>query len=131
MNRSALAAILWLRWRLMYNQSLRRGGLGAVLAVLFAAGSAVVAAVCFTGALAAALSMARGASPASIEGIWFAVTCAFVFFWMIGLVTELQRAETIELERLMHLPVRLGPLFIVNYVASHFTPSIVVFVPAT
>jgi ABC-2 type transport system permease protein len=130
MIRSTLATILWLRWRLLYHQSLRRGGLGAVLAVLFVAGAAAVAAVCFVAALAMALWTARGASPASIAGLWFGVTCAFLFFWTIGLVTELQRAETIELERLMHLPVLLGPLFVVNYLASHFTPSIVLFVPA-
>ena len=34
MNREQLKTILWLRWRLMCNQSRRGGGLGAVIAVI-------------------------------------------------------------------------------------------------
>jgi hypothetical protein len=48
---------------------------------------------------------------------------------MIGLLTELQRSETIDLQKLMHLPVALGQMFTVNYVVSHFTLSIVGVVP--
>ena len=63
-------------------------------------------------------------------GIWFGVTVLFLFFWMIGLLTELQRSETIDLQKLMHLPVALGQMFVVNYLVSHFTLSIVLVVPA-
>jgi len=69
------------------------------------------------------------AKPAVIMGIWFGVTAVFLFFWLIGLFTELQRSETIDLQKLMHLPVALGQLFVVNYLVSHFTLSIVVMVP--
>ena len=60
---------------------------------------------------------------------WFGVTAFFLFIWMIGLLTELQRSETIDLQKLMHLPVALGQMFTVNYVVSHFTLSIVLIVP--
>ena len=48
---------------------------------------------------------------------------------MIGLLTELQRSETIDLQKLMHLPVALGQMFAINYLVSHFALSIVFFVP--
>ncbi len=48
---------------------------------------------------------------------------------MIGLLSELQRSETIDLQKLMHLPVALGQLFVINYLVSHFTLSIIVMVP--
>ena len=61
--------------------------------------------------------------------VWFGVTVFFLFFWMIGLLTELQRSETIDLQKLMHLPVELGQMFTVNYIVSHFSLSIILVVP--
>src|SRR5690606_16860758 len=46
------------------------------------------------------------------------------------LITELQRSESIDLQRLMHLPVHLGQIFVVNYAASHMAVSVLLFVPA-
>ena len=62
--------------------------------------------------------------------IWFGVTVGFLFFWMIGLLTELQRSETIDLQRLMHLPVSLGHMFVVNYLVSHFSLSLTRLLPS-
>jgi ABC-2 type transport system permease protein len=129
MNREQLKTILWLRWRLMRNQWARSGGFGAVMAIIASLGAIVIAATGFVCALLGAAFGLGGARPLVITGIWSAVTLAFLFFWMIGLLTELQRSETIDLQKLMHLPVALGQLFVVNYLVSHFTLSIIVMVP--
>jgi hypothetical protein len=131
MNWSQLKTILWLRWRLTRNQWARGGGLGAVIAVLAGLGTIVIGVVCFAGAavLGAVFGQTQ-AAPNVIMGIWLGLTAAFLAFWMIGLLAELQRSETIDLQRLMHLPVGLGQMFIVNYIASHFALSIIVAVPA-
>ena len=129
MNREQLKTILWLRWRLMRNQWSRTGGLGAVIAIFVGFGAVVMSAGCFIAALLAGLFGLADAKPPVIMGVWFGVTAAFLFFWMIGLVTELQRSETIDLQKLMHLPVVLGQLFVVNYLVSHFTLSIIIMVP--
>ena len=129
MNAEQLKTILWLRWRLMRNQWARGGGLGAVLAVLISLAAIVVAVGGFTAALLGAAFGLKDAAPAVITGIWFGVTAAFLFFWLIGLILELQRSETIDLPKLLHLPVALGQLFVVNYLVSHFTLSIIVMVP--
>ena len=130
MNWDQLKTILWLRWRLMRNQWRRTGGLGAVLAAIVAVGAVVLGGVSFVGALLGAAFGLGEVKPLVVMGIWFGLTVAFLFFWMIGLLAELQRSETIDLQRLMHLPVALGQMFVVNYVASHLTLSIILLVPA-
>jgi len=129
MNREQLKTILWLRWRLMRNQWARQGGLGAVIAVLVGFGAFVMAAACFMAALLGAAFGLGNATPAVIMGVWFGATAVFLFFWMIGLLTKLSRSETIDLQKLMHLPVALGQLFVVNYLVSHLTLSIIIMVP--
>jgi hypothetical protein len=84
----------------------------------------------FGGGIAAGALLLREAKPDTIRWVWFGVTVAFLLVWLIGLVAELQRSESIDLQRLMHLPVALGQIFTFNYVASHFTISIFMFVPA-
>jgi len=129
MNREQLQTILWLRWRLMVNQWARHGWLGAVLAVLAGFGALVTAAGGFVGALLGAAFKLGDAPPKVILLVWLAATVAFLFFWLLGLLAELQRSEMIDLPKLMHLPVALGQLFVVNYLVSHFTPSIIIMVP--
>ncbi|MBI3849950.1 MAG: hypothetical protein HY298_06620 [Verrucomicrobia bacterium] len=129
MNWEQLKTILWLRWRLTRNQWSRSGGLGAVLAVLVGVGAFVLGALSFTGGLLGAIYGLRQASPFEVMIVWLIVTSAFLFFWMIGLLTEIQRSETIDLQRLMHLPVALGQMFVVNYVTSHLALSIILMVP--
>ncbi len=130
MNWEQLKTILWLRWRLTVNQWKRSGGLGAVLAAIVGIGAATASVIGFIVGLIVGITAMRDASPAAIMGVWAGFTGVFLFSWMIGLLAELQRSETIDLQRLMHLPVLLGQMFVVNFVASHFVFSVIVFVPA-
>jgi hypothetical protein len=130
MNWEQLQTVLWLRWRLTRNQWARSGGLGAIIAVVAGLGAIMLGGLCFVGSLLGAAFGLAQASPTVIMGIWFGVTAGFLFFWMIGLLTELQRSESIDLQRLMHLPVALGQMFVVNYLVSHFAISIILAVPA-
>lgn len=130
MNREQLKTILWLRWRLTRNQWQRAGGFGAVMAVIVAVSAVVLGAATFIGGLLGGALGLDGAKPEVVMGIWLGVTIAFLFFWLIGLLAELQRSETIDLQRLMHLPVALGQMFVINYVASHLALSIILMLPA-
>lgn len=129
MNWSQLRTILWLRWRLTKNQWSRGGGLNATLTLIAALlGVSIGLAGCIGGILAGSLALAN-APPQVLLLVWDAIIGTFLFFWMIGIVTEIQRAEAIDLSRLLHLPVSLKGVFVVNYLASHFTLSIIVFLP--
>jgi hypothetical protein len=130
MDWNQLRTILWLRGRLIRNQWSRSGKLNAVLTMIAVAiGYVIAVAGAFGGILAGALALAK-ASPLVIMVVWDLIVGAFLFFWMIGVVTELQRSETIDISRMLHLPVSLKDIFLVNYVASHLTFSIILFLPA-
>jgi hypothetical protein len=45
-------------------------------------------------------------------------------------MVEIQRSESVDLEKLLRLPVTLQQVFVFNFAASHFTPSIIILVPA-
>lgn len=130
MNWNQLNTILWLRWRLTRNQWMRSKGLGAVIAAIVAGGIFVIGGAIFVGALLGGIFGLSQAAAAVVWGAFLGVTLAFLFIWMIGLLQELQRSETIDLQRLMHLPVALGQIFVINYLASHLAAGVILGVPA-
>jgi ABC-2 type transport system permease protein len=130
MNWEQLKTILWLRWRLTGNQWRRTGGLGAVFAAVILAAGLGLGTITFAGGLLSGALAMREGKPDVIMLVWLGVTAVFLFFWLIGLLSELQRSETIDLQRLLHLPVALGQLFVVNYLASLASLSIVLALPA-
>ena len=129
MNWNQLKTILWLRWRLSRNQWSRGGQINAVLTMIITAiglGISVIGGI--AGVLIGSLAMAK-VEPATLLLIWDIIILAFSFFWLIGLISEIQRSETIDIGRMLHLPVFLRDIFIINYLTSHFTPSVVLFLP--
>jgi hypothetical protein len=60
---------------------------------------------------------------------WDGVLLAFAFFWMIGLITELQRTEPLSLSKFLHLPVSVNGAFLINYISSLLRLSLIMFVP--
>ena len=130
MDWSQLGTILWLRWRLSRNQWCRGGKLNALLTTIAVGiGLAIGAAGGLGGVLAGTFALAK-ASPLVMLAVWDGIVAAFLFFWMIGIVTEIQRSETIDIGRMLHLPISLRGIFLVNYLASHLTLSIILFLPA-
>ena len=130
MNWSQLRTLLWLRWRLTRNQLTRGSSFGLVLVIL---ASVVMGAIVLGGAVAGFLlgwKALRGRTPLDLLVVWDVVTVVFLFFWLMGLVSELQRSESIDLSRLLHLPVSLRDVFVLNYVASHFSFLFIVGTPA-
>ena len=130
MNRDQLKTILWLRWRLTRNQWRKGGNVGAAIAGIVLVVGLILAACTFTGAIVVGVLALGSAKPVVVMGVWLGLSVVFMFFWLIGLISELQRSETIDLQRLMHLPVQLGQIFVINYAASHLTMSILVMLPA-
>lgn len=129
MRWSQLRTIFWLRWRLTRNQWSRSGPLDVVISMIAVAGVLVIGAVGgIVGVLAGALGLAK-ASPLVMLGVWDAIIGAFLLFWMIGIVSEIQRSETIDVGRMQHLPISLRDIFLINYLASHLTFSIIMFLP--
>ena len=130
MNWEQLKTIIWLRWRLSSNQWKKSGGLGGAIAAIIAVGAVALSLISFVGALLIGALAMNKAPAMGVMGVWLGVSIVFLFFWAIGVIAELQRSEIIDLRRLLHLPVGLGQIFCVNYVASHFALSIILLGPA-
>ncbi len=124
-----LRAILWLRWRLSRNQLARGGKVNAALTVLFALlAVAMVVGGAVGGFLLGAFAL-RKLSPDGLLLAWDALALVFLLLWGVGVLVEIQRSETIDLGRLLHLPVSLPEVFAFNYVASHLSLALLVCVP--
>jgi ABC-2 type transport system permease protein len=122
-------AIVWLRWRLLYNQNRRAGVLNAVLTVIVFVAALLTAIPLFIGCLILGLYAIPKARPEYLMYAADAVVVAFLFFWMIGLITELQRTDPLSLSKFMHLPVSANGAFLINYFSSLLRLSLISFLP--
>lgn len=130
MNLQHFSAILWLRWRLSMNQ-LRKGGIAnVVVLVIIIAFVALAGVSLFAGGLAVGWLVLGRVSPYVLLLVWDGIAVAFLFFWLIGLMAELQRTEVFSLDKFLHLPVSLSGVFFMNYLGSLLRLSLVIFVPA-
>jgi hypothetical protein len=118
-----------LRWRLTRNQSWRGHKVNAVLGVLVVGFAGLIGIGGGVGGVLAGNLALASASPRMMLGLWDTLVVAFLFFWIMGVVIDLQRSELIDVSRLLHLPIALKDVFLINYVASHLTLLIVLLVP--
>ena len=107
MDWSQLSTMIWLRWHLTRNQWSRRGQLNAALTIIaVASGIAIGAAGGVGGVLVGVFALAKAEAPVMLV-VWDVIVGSFLFFWMIGIVSEIQRSETFDISRLLHLPICL------------------------
>jgi len=130
LNWQHLKTILWLRWRIRMNQ-LKRGGIvnTALTIILLVLGLVASVSMFFVALLVGILTLPE-ASANHILYLWDGIVVAFLFFWLMGLLTELQRSDVMSFDNLMHLPVSLSGAFVFNYVSSLFSVSLILFLPA-
>jgi hypothetical protein len=128
-NWEQVKTILWLRWRLTRNRFARGGPINAALSVFLLAGVLLAGVgLGFGGVALGAFVVAKSPPPAQLL-VWDIAIACFLVFWLGGLMIEIQRSESLDITKLLHLPVTLPQVFVFNYAVSHFTPSIVVLVP--
>jgi hypothetical protein len=123
-------AFLWLRWRLRVNQFKRGGLVNALILAFLGAGAALVAIGLLIGSFFVGLLALREVSPGVILLVWDGLVVAFLCFWLTGLLVELQRPESLSLDRFLHLPVSLTGAFLINYLSSLFSVALLVCLPA-
>ena len=130
MNWEHLKTYIWLRWRLSVNQVRRSGVIGVIISAILTAMMASGGIITFiAGLLVGVLALGR-AEPWVMMAVWDGVVAGFIFFWMIGLMAELQRTELLSLNNFMHLPVSTTGAFLINYIGSSFGLSLILFLPA-
>lgn len=129
MNREHLKAFLWLRWRLRVNQFRKAGAVNAVFFAIFAVICLITAVTLAVVGLVVGMLAFRDAPAYAVMFTWDGIVVAVLFSWMIGLITDLQRSEALSLDRFLHLPVSLSGAFLINYLSSLFSITLIVFVP--
>jgi ABC-2 type transport system permease protein len=129
MDWSQLRTIIWLRWRLTRNQWSRGGQLNAILIMILTVVVLVLGFVSGISGVLIGFFLLFEASPIRLLLAWDLFVGVFLFVCMIGLVSEIQRSETIDISRMLHLPISLRDIFLVNYLASHLTISIILLLP--
>ena len=129
MNRKHLEAFLWLRWRLLVNQARRAGPVNAAILAVFTALGLAASIVLFVGGVAlGAFGMPH--IPAAIRLLsWTLLIALFLFAWLMGLMTAIQRSESLSIDKFLHLPVSPAGAFLINYASSFFSISLILFVP--
>jgi ABC-2 type transport system permease protein len=129
MDWNQLRTILWLRWRLTRNQWSRGSPINAILSMIVACATIVTGMGGAVFGLIAGVLLFRQMRAQDLLAVWDVLIGAFLFFWAVGLISDIQRSETIDIGRMLHLPVSLKQIFFINYLASHLTFSIILFVP--
>jgi hypothetical protein len=122
-------AVLWLRWRLRFNQIKKGGVLQAVILGVVTAAAILAAGALLVFSFLAGMLLLAQASPAMLMYIGDALAIGFLISWIAGLLTELQRSEGLSLEKLLHLPVSLNGAFIMNYLTSLLSLTMIIFLP--
>ncbi len=131
MNWEQVKAIAWLRWRLSVNQWRRGGTINAVITMIIAAAALMASVCCFFVAITLGVLLLRKANADRLLVMWDVIVVVFLFLWIVGLFSELQRSEALSLEKLLHLPVSLSGAFLLNYLASLLSISLLIFIPVT
>jgi len=129
MDFNQLRTILWLRWRLTRNQWARGGRLNAILILIVAVVVLILGFISGLAGILVGFFVLGEASPLRLLLVWDAFIGVFLFAWIIGIVSEIQRSETVDICRMLHLPISIRDIFLVNYLASHVTISVILFLP--
>lgn len=129
MNLSQLQTMLWLRWRLTRNQWQRNGPLNAMIMMVAVSVGLTLAAIGSVAGVAGGMLGLSEASPQSMMLVFDVLIAVFLFLWMMGLITELQQSEILDLGRFLHLPVALRDVFLLNYFSSLLSFSMAMILP--
>ena len=130
MNGIHLRAILWLRWRILVNRIKKAKGVGNLLLALLALLGVAVATLSFLGSIMIGVEVLEQGKPIPVMVMWIVPTLGFTFFWIVGLLTDLQRSDAMSLKNLLHLPVSLRWVFLYNYFSSFVSVTIAIFLPS-
>jgi ABC-2 type transport system permease protein len=127
-------ALIWLRGRLFRNRMRRAGKLNAVFTQILKVLALIASVGLFFTALGLGVWLLPKAPadrlPEVMLYLWTGVTVSFLFFWMMGVMTELQRSEVLSIEKLFHFPISPSSAFLINYLSSLVSLALILFFPA-
>lgn len=129
MNWSHLRATLWLRWRILANRVRRAGKLSNVFFGVLLFLGLCTSVLLFVLGMAIGFELLTESEPRPLI-LWGVLAVTFLFSWMIGLLTDLQRSDAMSFKNLLHLPISFRWVFLYNYLSSFVSVSMAIFLPA-
>jgi ABC-2 type transport system permease protein len=124
-----LHTLLWVRWRLTVNHIRRQGALSLIILSIGSGFALFASVVGFFVALIAGRMFLPDTSPAVLMYLCDGWVLAFLLFWTIGVMADLQRGEMLSLDKLLHLPTTLAEVFLFNFLSSLVSLTTLTFVP--
>ena len=124
-----LQAFVWLRYRMMVNHWRRAGAINAAVMIILAVIVLATIVPVGIGSFVAGVFLIPRAEPAHLMYAWDALLVLFLLFWTLGLLSELQRNESLSIVKFLHLPVSVNEAFLLNYVSSLMRLSLLFFGP--
>jgi hypothetical protein len=128
-NPQHLRAFIWLHWRLRAHQWRRAGALNEIVLAMVAGAVALLSVTLFGVFFFLGRFELADTEPAALMYVWDGVVVAFVFFWAMGVLADLQRSEALSLQKFLHLPVSVAGVFVLNSLSSLVSFSLILFVP--
>lgn len=129
MNLRHIRTMLHLRWKLSVNAAAKAGKLNRILTIILLVALFAGSTLAFFVALFAGNRILGKTTPNSLMLVWDGLLAGFVVLVLISIVTEIQRSELITFEKLLHLPLSLREVFVLNYVSSWFSFAVIAIVP--
>jgi hypothetical protein len=125
--RDQLLALLWLRLTLFRHTLTSDKVVSLALAATVLAGLVVLSIGAGVGLFLLGMNLRAKEAWITlvISDVYIGI---FLFFWLFGLMMELQRSEIIDFRKMLYLPVSLPLVFLLNYAASLFSALLPLFV---
>ncbi len=129
MRLTHIITLLKLRSKLTYNQIKKGGKANTIIAAIFYGIASISVCLSFFVTLTVGAFWFRDVSPTSLLVIWNILAFAFLSFWVIGLIGELQQTVLISIDKLLHLPVSLNGAFFLNYASTFYNITFLFMAP--
>ncbi|MBM82159.1 MAG: hypothetical protein CMJ78_16455 [Planctomycetaceae bacterium] len=121
--------VIWLRQKLLINSWRRHGLLNLILLLSFSITALIGSMIGFTASLTLGSFLFQQVTPDQIMYGITAGTVIFLVIWIFGVLTDLQQTESLSLENLLHLPMSLTGVFLINYFRSWLSLTLAMTVP--
>ncbi|MCP4639775.1 MAG: hypothetical protein GY851_05055 [bacterium] len=121
-----LATLVWLRFTLFRHSLTKLSSVLSLIVTVMVTVGALIAGIGLA-LVVLMLSAQSREKPFELLGAIDGMVIVFVFVLVIGLLIELQRSETIDLRRMLYLPVSPRTVFGLNFAVSQISPAPILF----
>ena len=122
-------ALIALKWTLLRHTWHAGRWVSLALGIGLSAGAILLSLGLAVGFYFLGMAAAKTETPAARLLLLDLPAALYLFFWLWGLLMEVQRSDIIDLRRLLHLPVSLRMVYLFNFIATLAGPLLLLSLP--